>query len=78
MDSEPRAPQYVFEVNLFTIYQQTSARLDILLDRARESKDLHAAKEFASYLQWSGLLKLLEHHSQPDPRKIDGAYLRWI
>jgi hypothetical protein len=69
--------QYSFEVNLFTIARETAARLDTLLKRARESKDLQAAKEFVSYLQWSGILKLLEHHSHDGPLKIDGPHLRW-
>ncbi len=77
MQESPRTPQYVFEVNLFTICRETSVRLDTLLERAREAKDLHAAKEFVSYLQWSGILKLLEYHSQPEPLKIDGSHIRW-
>jgi len=64
-------------VTIFTIARETTSRIAILHKRAIEGKDLHAAKEFCSYLQWSGLLKLLEQNCQPEPLQVDGVLIRW-
>jgi hypothetical protein len=42
-----------------------------------ERKDLDAALEFASYVQWSGLIDLCKANAQPEPLKVDGAFLEW-
>ena len=65
------------DVTVFTIARETTSRLETLTRRAKEGKDLHAAKEFASYLRWSGVLKLLEGHTATGPLKVDGALIRW-
>jgi hypothetical protein len=64
-------------VTLYTIARETSGRLDTLLQRASEAKDLQAAKEFASYLQWSGILRLLESVTPAKNLEFDAAHLRW-
>jgi len=65
------------DVCLYTLANSTSTQLAVLHDRAREGKDLQAANEFCAFLEWSGILKLLEAGSRPGPLKIDGAHIRW-
>lgn len=64
-------------VNLHRIWLETSGRLDVLSKRVQEGRDVMAASEFARWLFFSGILKLLEANSQDGPLKIDGAFLRW-
>jgi len=65
------------DVTVYTIARETTSRLETLTKRVREGKDLHSAKEFSSYLRWSGVLKLLETHESTGPLKVDGALIRW-
>ena len=44
----------------FVMARETKSRLETLISRAQEGKDLYAAKEFASYIQWSGIIRFLE------------------
>jgi len=64
-------------VTIYTIARETTSRIAILHKRAIEGKDLHAAKEFCSYLQWSGILKLLRSNCQPEPLPVDGVLIGW-
>lgn len=66
-------------VTLFTIARETSSRIETLHARAREGKDIQAAKDFASYVQWSGLLKLIQVQTAnlPEALKFDGELLAW-
>jgi len=45
------------------LYKETVNRLDVLARRVSEGKCLDEALEFATYLEWSGLVKLMEQHS---------------
>jgi len=64
-------------VDLHWLYVQTVGQLNIYERRVREGKSLEAALDFAQFVIWSGLPKLMEAHSQPDPLKVDGAFLRY-
>jgi hypothetical protein len=64
-------------VALYGLANETSTRLTVFSERASEGKDLHAANEFCAYLEWSGILKMLEAASRPEPLKIDGSFIRW-
>lgn len=62
---------------LYCIYKETKSRLETLSCRVSEGRDVMAASEFARWLSFSGILKLLESNPQPEPLKVDGAFLRW-
>jgi len=64
-------------VCLYTLANSTKTQLAVYYDRAREGKDLQAANEFCAYLEWSGILKILEAGSRPEPLKVDGSFIRW-
>jgi hypothetical protein len=66
-------------VRYYQIAREITARLDTLRLRANEGKGLHDAKDFVSFLKWSGLLSLLETHSATSyetDMPIEGAFLR--
>jgi len=65
------------QVTIYTIARETTSRLDVLHDRVVEGQDLQSAKEFCSYLRWSGILRLLEANSSTGNLKVDGAHIRW-
>jgi hypothetical protein len=62
---------------LYWIYKETKSRLETLSCRVSEGRDVLAASEFARWLSFSGIIKLLESNPQPEPLKVDGAFLRW-
>jgi len=64
-------------VRVYTLARETTSRLSILRARVSEGKDLHAAKEFCSYLQWSGILRLLRDNHQEFPLPVDGVLIEW-
>ena len=64
-------------VTYFRIAREIAARIETLSKRVREGKDLYAAKDFCSFIQWSGILTLLEQKaSLGDPLPVDGKGLR--
>lgn len=63
-------------VQLHWIWRETSNRLDVLHRRVQEGRDVMAASEFARWLNFSGIIKLLEANAQDAPLKVDGALLR--
>jgi hypothetical protein len=64
-------------VTYFRISREISTRLATLRQRANEGKDLYAAKDFCSFIQWSGILTLLEQRaSLGDALPVDGKGLR--
>lgn len=66
------------DVTIYTIARETAARIETFTRRVKEGKDLQAAKDFTSYLRWSGVLKILEaHNNTTGPLKVDGALIRW-
>ena len=67
-------------VTFFQLGKEVGARLEIFKRRVSEGKDLQAAKEFCAFLQWSGLLKMLEQNSTTEHESnlpLDGALIRW-
>jgi len=62
------------KVNLHIIWRETDNRVEVLHSRVREGKDVLAASEFARWLQFSGVLKLLVE--QPFPLPCRAAELR--
>lgn len=65
------------EVNLHWIWKETLQKVDSFSKRVAENVDVESAHEFARYLLWSGILKMLERNPQSEPLKVDGAFLRW-
>jgi hypothetical protein len=66
------------KTTLAWMWNETRNRLDSLSRRVNEGKDLDAAREFANYVQWSGMCKLFDQYAGGSgPLKIDGAFLRW-
>lgn len=67
-------------VAFYKMGREVSSRLEILTKRVNEGKDVQGAKEFCSFLLWSGLLNLLEEHSRTDldsDLPIDGRLIRY-
>jgi hypothetical protein len=58
-------------------YKETITQLNFYDKRVRECQDLEAARRFANYVTWSGMVKLCKRYSQDVPVKIDGAHLEW-
>ena len=58
-------------------WNETKNRLETFHRRVQEGRDVQAAVDFARFIQQCGLIKLFEEHSQPEPLKIDGAFIRW-
>lgn len=52
-------------------------RLDVLSERVQEGRDVMSASEFARWLNFSGIIKLLEQNSTDGPHKVDGPLVRW-
>lgn len=63
-------------VNLHWIYRETLNRLDVLHRRVQEGRDVEAASEFARWLIFSGIIKLMEANSSDKLLKVDGPLLR--
>jgi len=64
-------------VNLYSIWNETNNRLDLLTRRVEQGEDVMAASEFARWVVFSGILELLEKNPQKPPLTVDGALLRW-
>jgi len=63
-------------VSLHVMWRETNNRLDVMAARVREGVDVLAASEFARWLQFSGVLKMLEGVEQPFPLPVRGRQLR--
>ncbi len=63
-------------VSMYRLARETLARVEILTTRAREGKDLMPAKEFASYLEWSGVLRMLLDSEQSPDLPFDGRMIK--
>jgi len=46
------------------LWSETLNKLLSFERRVREGKDLEAAREFASYVLWSGIIKILQPHME--------------
>jgi len=55
-----------YAVILDTISRETSRHLDLLAQNAREGQNVMEAVNFARWIQFSGVCRLLERHSLPD------------
>ena len=68
-------------VILSRIYSETVNQLDSLAQRVCEGRDIEAASNFARWLSFSGIIKLLEDYPPGmesfGPKTVDGALLRW-
>jgi len=64
-------------VQLYTLARETSNRIDVLHERVSEGQDLQAAKEFCSYLRWSGIIRLILSFESSGGLKIDAAHIEW-
>jgi len=53
---------------LHVLWRETSTRLEVLQGRVNEGVDVDAASEFARWLRFTGLLKLLEQ--APDDERL--------
>ncbi|MDB6030134.1 MAG: hypothetical protein JWM16_472 [Verrucomicrobiales bacterium] len=58
------------------LYDETSRRLGIFERLAREDRHLEAARDFANYIQWSGLADFFTYHSRDGVLPINGPLLR--
>jgi len=76
-DEASQAPVYPDKVQLHWLYKETINRLDLLARRVSEGKCLDESLEFANYVEWSGIVRMMEQNAEPEPLKIDGAFLRW-
>ena len=65
------------EANLYWLWRETMNKLSSFKSRVSEGRDVTAASEFARWLQFSGIIKLLEANPQPAPLTVDGPLLRW-
>jgi len=63
-------------VTLHQVWRETNRRLESLARDVRENKNVREASEFARWLQFSGILKILEASPQPEPLLVDGVALR--
>jgi len=75
MDSPISITHAIPVSKLAWMWNETDTRLNTLVRRAREGKDLIAASEFARWLLMSGLVSLFESCPQKFPR-IDGRETR--
>lgn len=64
-------------VTLHQVWSATNFWLDTLKRRVAENLDVMPALDFARWLQWSGLVSLLEANSCDGLAKVDGPLLRW-
>jgi len=61
---------------LHVMWRETSQRLTVLHSRVRQGVDVQAASEFCRWLQFSGVVKLLELYPQDGHLRVDGPALR--
>jgi hypothetical protein len=59
-------PEIELRVTLRTIFTETERYLETLVREVRECKSVNEASHFCRWLQFSGVLKLLEAHPTPD------------
>jgi len=67
---------YPDKVQLHVIWRETTNRLESLASAVFEGKCVEEASNFARWLQFSGVLKLLEQNPQPFPLPVNGNELR--
>jgi hypothetical protein len=65
------------EVVFHQIYRETMNRLSSYSRRVAEGRDVMAASEFARWLNFSGIVRLLMSNPQDPPLKVDGAFMQW-
>jgi len=63
------------KVFLHVLSRETSNRLEVLEGRVREGVDVDAASEFARWLRFTGLLKLLEQAPEDERLPVKGREL---
>lgn len=63
-------------VMLHQIWRETTRKLEAYARDVRENKNVREASEFARWLQFSGVIKILEAFPQAEPLRVDGAALR--
>jgi len=61
---------------LHWIWNETYTRLDVLAGRVREGVEVLAASDFARWLQFSGVVELLEQNSTGGVCPVDGKGIR--
>lgn len=60
------------------MWRETINRLDFYTRCVQEGQGLDAARNFANYVQWSGMCKLFEAFPCSESLvKVDGPFLRW-
>lgn len=68
---------YADQVQLHWIWREFSNKLESYRRRVQEGKDVAAASDFAKFVSWCGVIKLLEANPQKPPLVVDGAHLKW-
>lgn len=63
-------------VTLHQIWRETNRKVESFARDVRECKNVREASDFARWLQFSGILALLEQFPQSEPLLVDGAALR--
>jgi len=63
-------------VKLHCLWRETTNRLDSLARSVREHKSVAEASNFAKWLQFSGVIDLLEQNPQGFPLVVDGKRVR--
>ena len=63
------------KVFLHVLWRETSNRLEVLERRVREGVDIDAASEFARWLRFTGLLRLLEQAPDDERLPVKGREL---
>jgi len=64
-------------IAIYKLARETSNRIEVLHDRVSEGQDLQAAKEFCSYLRWSGIIRLIRSFEPVGQLTIDTAHIEW-
>jgi len=64
-------------IAIYKLARETSNRIDVLQERVSEGQDLQAAKEFCSYLRWSGIIRLIRSFEPVGQLTIDTAHIEW-
>jgi len=63
-------------VAMHVLWRETNNRLEVLAARVREGVDVLAASEFCRWLQFSGVLAMLEDQERSQPLPVNGRELR--
>lgn len=69
-------PEVVVPSEMYWMCKETNAYLDALLAACREGKRVEEASRYCRWLQFSGVIKLLERNPQADPLPVDGKAVR--